>query len=105
MIKLTGFDKLQKKLEKMQNDINELNGKSVPLSEMMDEKFMLKYSDFDSWNKFLENSPFKVETKEDFEAIDDEEWDNYVVNNTKFSNWKNMLNTAGKEYTLKKIKF
>ncbi len=102
MIKFTGLDKFQKKIEDVQN---ELNGKSIPLSEMMDKNFMLDCSEFDSWNKFLENSPFKIETTEDFEAIDDREWDTYVANTTKFLNWQDMLNKAAGEYALKKLKF
>jgi hypothetical protein len=48
-------------------------------------------------------SPFKVETKEDFEAIPDDEWNTYIASNTSFESWEEMQHQAAGEYVAKQI--
>jgi len=43
----------------------------------------------------FERSGFKVESQEDFAAIPDEAWDDFICTNTSYFNWREMLQAAG----------
>jgi len=65
---------------------------------------MKKYSSFISLDEMLEKSPFKIESQEDFQKIDDAEWDIFIKNNTKFNSWEEMLSTASTIWVKKQLK-
>ena len=48
-------------------------------------------------------SGFKVESQEDFEAIPDDVWDEFIRNNTSFASWKEMLQAAGAAWAKAKL--
>lgn len=83
----------------------ELDGKqqAVPLSELLNDNFISEHSTFASFDELLKASPFKVETKEDFEAIPDTDWDTYIAANTSFESWEEMQQQAANAFLLKKI--
>jgi len=102
---MKGFDKVHKRLDDMAKRAAELDGKqqTVPLSELLNDEFIAEHTSFASFNELLAASPFKVATKEDFEAIPDAEWDTYIENNTSFESWENMQHRAAAEYLAKQI--
>jgi hypothetical protein len=85
--------------------VAELDGKqqTMPLSELLNNDFIAKHSLFASFDELIASSPFKVETKDDFEAIPDAEWDTYIANNTSFESWEKMQRQAAAEYLVKQI--
>jgi len=56
-----------------------------------------------TFSAFLEASGFMVESQADFEAIPDEEWDQFVRANSRFSSWEEMLQEAGQEWLKGKL--
>jgi hypothetical protein len=51
----------------------------------------------------FERSGFKVESQEDFAAIPDEPWDDFIRSNTSFFNWREMLQAAGAAWAKSKL--
>tara|TARA_R100000353_G_scaffold166904_1_gene128671 strand:+ start:1077 stop:1241 length:165 start_codon:yes stop_codon:yes gene_type:complete len=51
----------------------------------------------------FEASGFKVESKEDFESIPDDEWEAFITQNTSFDSWLEMQKAAMAAYTKKKL--
>lgn len=104
--KFSGFDDLRRKLSDMANRAEKLDGThQVPLSDLLTRSFMRKHSRFSSFDKFLDASPFKVETSEDFDAIPDADMDAYVSSVTDFDSWEDMLGEATQEYISRKMGF
>ena len=65
---------------------------------------MQKNSNSSNINYFLKNSGFIINSKADFEAIPDEEWEKYIIENTRFSSWSEMQNTAHEAWLKKWLK-
>jgi hypothetical protein len=103
-MKITGFDKLQKQLKQMEKAAKELDGThEVPFSELFTDSFLRKYTNFLSFEEFENQEIFtKYQT---IEEIPDEEMDQFVVANSNFSDWEDMLGTAGTEYAARKLGF
>jgi hypothetical protein len=104
-IEVKGLDKVQRRLDEIEKRSAELDGKqqAMPLSELLNNDFIAKHSSFASFDELLESSPFKVESKEDFEAIPDAEWDTYIAASTSFESWEKMQHEAAAEYLVKQI--
>lgn len=66
---------------------------------------MRHHTDSSSIDEFLDNSPFTIESEEDFLAIPDEDWDNYIVAHTDFSSWEEMQGKAAEDYVVKQLGF
>lgn len=94
--KITGLDKLEKNLK-------DLDGENkVPLSELFSNKFMQKNSTFTSFSEFADESTFDFS---DIESIPEDELDIFITKKTNFASWKEMLNSASKEWAIKKLQF
>lgn len=91
------------RLKKLADDAEELDGQSVPLSEVLTDEFVQKNSHFDSLEKLVNASGYTVESQEDFEAIPDEEWDRFISENTSFDFWQEMIDSAGAFYAKNKL--
>ena len=59
-----------------------------------------RYGSVDAW---FEASPFKLRTTEDFEAIPEAEWDDYVRTTSDFESWRALLDAARKQYIRAKL--
>lgn len=106
MFKITGLDKMQKHLKQLQNNANDLaNTERVPFDELFTEEFMMQYTNCRTFDEFLEIGGFQVNSQEDFENIDDVEFDTHVKKNSNFSTWQIMLDTAFESYVTKKLGF
>jgi hypothetical protein len=103
---INGLDEVTKKLEKLQEGIEELEGENqVPFDELFPPEFMEKYTSFESIEQMLEESDFKLDTNNDFENLPDKDWDEYVAKNTQFDTWNSMLEEASTEWVSKKLGF
>jgi hypothetical protein len=100
MFEITGLDELKK----LQKRLEELDGShQIPLNELFDSEFMIEYTDFTSIDAMLEASGFKVETDEDFAAIPDDEWDQFVARTARFASWEEMQQEASNRWVQKKL--
>ncbi|MDH6371920.1 hypothetical protein M2444_003719 [Paenibacillus sp. PastF-3] len=90
----------------MEELMNELQGQKmnqedpneISFEKLFNEEFMKKYSNWMSFDEFLIKGNFQVKTEEDVADIPDELFDRHVARETKFADWKSMLETANKEY-------
>jgi len=80
------------------------NQHDVPFYELLNNSFISRNSSFSSIEELFESSGFRIESQEDFEAIPDNEWNEFINKNTSFHNWKDMLNAAGEEWAKKQIR-
>jgi hypothetical protein len=86
------------------NRLEELsNPQQVSFAELFTQDFMRSYTQFQSFELMLEASDFSVESAEDFLAIPETEWDQFVNQKTQFSNWQEMQKTAAAELMKKKL--
>lgn len=104
MFKMTGVDRMTKKLEDLARNARELHGKhEIQFQELLSPEFLARHTRFRDAGELFEASGFRVESEEDFKAIPDEEWDEFINANTSFSNWEAMLSEAAKAWTSKKL--
>jgi hypothetical protein len=95
-VEITGFDDLDGFRERVES----ANGE-VPVDELFPADFMQNYTEFESFEAFLDRSPWTVETQSDFETIPADELDAYVRERTGFDSWEIMLSVGGREYVLR----
>lgn len=105
LIRFDGFDELSKKLDELQESAKSIQGTQVPLGELLTPGFLAKHTRFLSEDELFEASGFSVQSTEDFDKIPDEEWDNFIQQNTPFATWSDMLSAAGAEWAQKKLGF
>ena len=106
MLKVTGLDELQRKLNDMARRAEEASGtRSVSIAELLTPDFLLQCSRFHSVNEMFEASGFKIESKEDFEAIPDAPWDEFIRTNTSFATWEAMQAEAGGAWVARQLGF
>lgn len=105
-MKIKGLDEFSRKLNDLAKKAEALDGQhSVPVNELLTPSFISKHTRFSSAEEMFEASGFKVESQEDFAAIPDAEWDEYIRSVSSFANWQEMLGAATKEWAAKKLGF
>ena len=105
-IKVSGFDELQKDLERMAKAAKKLHGThQVPFNELFTHSFMTKYTKYQTFDELLDDSGFVVETNDDFAAIPDDLFDAHISKNTTFNSWNDMMEQATSDYIAKKLGF
>lgn len=97
-VDIEGLDELEEQL----NQLADLEG-GVPMEELFTQEFMLMYTDFNSFEEFIETSQWTVESQEDFEAIPEDAFDDYVDEHTEFAAWEPMLRTGAERYLQRKL--
>lgn len=94
---LKGVDQLEK-------NFSESSGTHlIPLDDLMTPSFISSCSQYSDFEELLEASGFKVETEEDFAAIPDQEWEQYIQTNTSYESWIEMQEAAGVSYIQSKL--
>lgn len=92
-VSFSGFDELGKKLDEMLEGAESLSKrKTVKLSEMMNDAFVRKNTNFNNLDEFFESAG--IHNQSDFDAYPDEKLDTFVAANTRFSSWSNMQEEA-----------
>lgn len=95
-VEITVFDEIDDVRERVES-----SGGEVPMAELFTSDFMQNYTEFESFEAFLDESPWAVETQAEFETIPTEELDAYVEERTGFDSWETMLSVGGREYVLR----
>ncbi|CAH1091336.1 hypothetical protein [Candidatus Nitrotoga sp. 1052] len=104
MFKIEGLDELQNKLDDFVNNAEALDGQhNVLVSGLLTDDFVSQHTSFSSADEMFTASGFKVETQEDFAAIPDADWDNYIRSISRFDGWQSMLGAAGQEWSKRKL--
>lgn len=101
---MDGFDELSRKLNELQQNADELSGEqNLTFEELFPDEFMTQFTDYSSMENMISQSQFEVESPEDFKAIPDLEWDDYVKSKTSFDNWDEMMEKAVGEYVARRL--
>lgn len=103
---LKGFDELQNSLHDLADKVESLGGEhEVTFEELFVQEFMISHTNFSTFNELLNSSPFEVNSSEDFAAIPDAAFDQYISEVTNFDSWGNMLEEASCEYAARQLGF
>ncbi|MDQ6420284.1 hypothetical protein RB620_12645 [Paenibacillus sp. LHD-117] len=87
------FDDLLKELQEQRANPEE----QASLGKLFNEGFMSKYSNCRSMQEFLEKGNFQAWSTEDMALIPEELLNRHVARETKFADWKSMLDKATTE--------
>jgi hypothetical protein len=95
-VNVDGMDELTQQLDSLAEE------HSIPITELLTPHFMQTHSEAESFEAFVEESPWSIETEDDFKSIPEAEWDDYVKEHTVFKDWNAMLSTAFREWVSRK---
>lgn len=98
--KLKGLDKLQRDLKRKAKSVSG----SYSFDELFPDSYIQSISRFSSLSEMFENNPEKITDAESFKQANQEILDQFISEETKFSNWQEMLNDAGAKLIVKKMK-
>ncbi len=88
-----------KNLDKLKKNLEGISGMSeVKLVDLMNSEFITKCSKYSSLEELFAASGFKIESKEDFAKIPDDEWDAFICTCTTHENWLEMQKVAAASY-------
>ena len=88
-----------KALDKLEKNISRLSDTdSIPLEDLMNSSFISSCSQYSNFEELIEASGFKVESEEDFAAIPDQEWEQFIQTNTSYEGWIEMQQAALPSY-------
>lgn len=91
-------------LGQLTKNLSELGTTSqVRLTDLLDAQFISSCSKYSSLEELFNGSGFKLESKEDFAAIPDDQWEAFIVSSTSFGSWQEMQYAALEAYTKKKL--
>ncbi len=98
-MKAAGFHELVRQLKEMQRRAREINGTDrLAYSELFSDEFMKGHTDFKGFPQMVGESPFGIKSKEDLEAVSDDEWEKYVASHTQFASWDAMREAAAGDW-------
>lgn len=96
---INGFDDLIDSLKSLEKNVHDLEGThTISFDKLFTKTFMEKHTDCSSFDEFLKAGNFVVDSQEDFEAIPDDVWDQFVSHATDFDSWDDMLKQATNDY-------
>ena len=93
LVKLTGYYQLPGAIPQ-----------SVDFEDLFDKSFMRKYTNYRSFEKFLQGGKFHITSQQDFEDLPEEQMDKHVAKTTRFSSWGEMIDFATDIYARKQDK-
>jgi hypothetical protein len=103
---LNGFDEFGKQLKGIAKKAKDLEGQqNVSFDVLFNDSFMRKHTSSNSFEEFLTQGGFVVNSADDFKNIPDEDFDAHVQKLTRFENWQSMIEEATGEYVAKQLGF
>lgn len=99
-VKITGLKDLEAKMKDLGTRAENLDGThKVPLTELITSSFIQSCSRFSSVEELFKASGFKIDSAEDFKALPDGQWDDFISHNTNYDSWDEILSEAVKIWT------
>jgi len=105
--------KLRKRMDNLHKNIDIMKGDKFRLTninldyikkELLTPSFMEKHTKFSSFDMLIKSSEFKIENELEFKDTSDSTgWDEYIIKNTEFKNWNEMLRVAVLERATRKL--
>ena len=105
-VELHGLDNVRKELNKLEEKFRNVDGEhQVPLIELLNSSFMNKYTNLDTAQDFVDGCENVCGSE--FSEIDenDENFTDFIKENTNFNSWSEMLKTASKDWVDSQLKF
>ncbi len=103
-VTLSGFDDFEKHIEKLQENVKELEGQhSIPFDELFPTSFMANYTDSSSIEELLQKGNFDIQSQEDFEKIPDDTMNSFIAMHTSFLTWNQMFTQASEEWLARRL--
>lgn len=103
-IKIKGLKEFQRKLDNMAKAAEELNGENqVAFTELFTDSFLRTNTKFSSFDDFSSREIFSKYP--DLKSIPNDEIDQFVSLNSRFSSWEEMLNKASETCIAKRLGF
>ena len=90
---ITELKKIENKFKKIIDEAEALAGK-ITVTDILTETFVSEHTSFSNIHEMIDKSGFTVETQKDLGKIPDNEWDQFISQNSSFENWKEMLLAA-----------
>jgi hypothetical protein len=100
-VQIEGFEALAEQMDDLSASLDV--DQDIPMEELFTDGFMATNTEFDSISDFFEESPWTIESEEDFQSIDEDEFDRYVDKHTGFSSWEAMLSAAAREWLTRQM--
>jgi hypothetical protein len=100
-VQIEGFEELAEQMDDLSASLDV--DQDIPMEELFTDGFMATNTEFDSISDFFEGSPWTIESEEDFQSIDEDEFDRYVDKHTGFSSWEAMLSAAAREWLTRQM--
>lgn len=69
-----------------------------PIAELLPDPFIERTTNFESIGELLASSGFDTSTQTAFEAIPEQDWDQFIEDESEFSSWQEMLQAAGQAW-------
>lgn len=76
---------------------------ALDLKDIFTDDFMSMYTEFQTFEEFLYESPVEIESQEDFDQMDMGAMDAYVSEVTQFEAWEDMQGEAVSLYTINQL--
>lgn len=97
---MDGLDDALKDLKRIKRNAQKLNNTktTVPLKEIVNEKFVQKNSKFKSLEDMIEKSGYEFEDFGEIEKVDE-----FISSNSKFSSWEELYDEAMGEWAINQI--
>ena len=92
--------KFEEAMSALEQIVRQLESGNVPLDELLNSNFMMKYTQFQTAQEFADTSSFDFSN---IESIDSNDLDKFVSAHTKFTSWQEMLNHAAAEWIQKQF--
>ena len=94
-----------KSLRDLKQNLRRMEGHhDVPMSDLLTDQFIQAHTQLSSLTALLEKSGFVINSIDDFKAIPDKEWDDYISSVSDFQNWQDMLREATRQYVIRQIR-
>lgn len=92
-VKLTGYYQLPGSMPQL-----------VDFDKLFSTSFMRKFTQYRSFDKFLQGGKFNIKSQKDFEALPEELMDAHVRKTTRFHSWAEMIDTATDKYAASQLR-
>ena len=99
MVKIKGLREAKENLDKLASI-----GDRISFADLFPSSFVSEHTRFETMEELFQSSGFKVDSEDDLKAIPDNEWEQHIIENTKFDSWLDMQKTAFNSVISNKLK-